>query len=133
MKRLFAFALGATIISPLAIVPALFIDNSGVQASLSGEAMSDLNKIYQSLELIGREIAKQTVLDALAEMRGFNTGNTKRTIDRMSNAIQGLGDQPEIRQLIEVIKSVAEQQDSNGDSVIKGLIPALASVLPIQG
>ena len=126
MKNFFAVAVSAALVSPAVVVPALLIENTEVQASVSREARRDLDKIGHFLEKEAKDAIKGLIIAALLEVRETATGIAKRTVDRMRLRIQGLED-PEVEEIVDVIAEEAEEAGPViGDTVIAELVPVVS-------
>ena len=118
MKRFLAVAVSAALISPVVVIPALLVESTEAQASVS----SDLDKIAQFLEKAAKEKIQYCVISALDMMRIPATGILKRTIDRMIDRIKGLED-PKVQAVIDVI---SEEAKAAGEPVEGEVIAGLA-------
>ena len=118
MKRFLAVAVSAALISPVVVIPALLVESTEAQASVS----SDLDKIAQFLEKAAKEKIQYCVISALDMMRLPATGILKRTIDRMIDRIKGLED-PKVQAVIDVI---SEEAEAAGEPVEGEVIAGLA-------
>ena len=118
MKRFLAVAVSAALISPVVVIPALLVESTEAQASVS----SDLDKIAQFLEKVAKEKIQYCVISALDMMRLPATGILKRTIDRMNDRIKGL-EHPKVQALVNVI---SEEAEAAGEPVEGEVIAGLA-------